>query len=269
MALKKINTQYWEENKWHHDCSLYYSDSKGLYSSKNTFPLSTGIIYQSHGYKGYHHDIIEVNGLKIKIDSNFGYDNRSYLRASVEMNGQRLLDFDTSKLFILHNCSIATFDVKPYEWNTLFDKIIVATNNFIPKFFSKQSIAYTEKLREILNSDSVKIKGTFMNEKEYVWNGDFIVTLLVADKITDLINGFRLSQVNDKITIEYTLKLCREFLAKLRIIDADITDSRTKRLSDTLFLIHEFMYENDCGLDFFSAFVGEKKKMMTCEHSFR
>ena len=41
------------------------------------------------------------------------------------------------------------------------------------------------------------------------------------------------------------------------IIDADIADSRTKRISETLFLIHEFMHENECGLDFFSSFIGE------------
>lgn len=262
MAQKKNITKYWEENHWLHDCCLCYSDSKGLYSSNNTIPLSTEIFYQAHGYMGYYHDIIEINGLRIRFDSNFGYGNSSYLRATVEKKGQRLLDFDTSKLFVLNHCSVATFDVNPYEWSSLFDKIIVASNNFNPELCSTKSITYIEKMRDILISDSVRIKGSFAKEKEVVWDGDIIVTLLVSDKTKDLLDGLKSAHVSDRITIEYTLKLCRDLLAKFHLINPDITDIRTKRLSDTLFLIHQFMYENDRGLDFFDSFVGDRRNII-------
>ena len=255
MAQKKVITKYWEENHWIHDCNLCYSVSKGLYSSKNTIPPSTEIIYQAHGYMGYYHDIVEVNGLRIRFDSNFEYGNSSYIHATVENNGQRYLDFDTSKLFVLNNCSVATFDVNPYEWSSLFDKIIFASNTFNPELCSTQSIAYIEKMGEILSSDSVNIRGSFAEEKEVVWDEDFVITLLISDKTKDLIDGLKLAHVTDKITIDHTLKLCKELLEKLHAIDADIADSRTKRLSDTLFLI---MYENDCALDFYSSFSGIK-----------
>lgn len=257
MKQNKVNTSYRDENERLHDCSLCYSNSKGLYSSKNISPLSSEIIYQAHRFTGFHQDTVEINDLKIKFDSNLGFGRSSYLRAIVEKNGKRLLDFDSSKLFVLNRCSVATFDVKPYEWSYLFDKIIIASNSFNSALCSSQSIVYIERLREILNSDSVKIKGAFADEKEAVWDGDFMVTLLVSDKIKDLLDGLKLSQITDKNTIKYTLKLCSELLAKLHIIDADISDSRTKRLSDTLFLIHELMYENERGLDFFSSFVGK------------
>ena len=257
MVQKRLNTAYWEENKWLLDCYLCYSESKGLYTLRNT--LSSDVIYQAHGYKGFHCDTVEKNDIKIRFNSNFGYGSRAYLCATVEKNGQRVLDFDTSKLYILNDCSVATFNVKPYEWNTLFYKIVMASNNFNPELCSTQSIVYIERLREILNSDSVQIKESFTKEKEVVWEGDFIVTLLVSDKTKDLINGLKLAHITDKVTIEYTLKLCKELLAKFHVIDANIADSRTKRMSDTLFLIHEFMVENDCGLEFFSSFVGVKE----------
>ncbi len=257
MAQKKIITQYWKKNKWSRDCCLCYSQSRGLYSS-NYF-VSSDTIYQAHGYEGFHYDIVEVNGLKIRFDSNFGYGKSSYLRATVEKDGQRLLDFDPSKIHVLNNCSVASFDVKSYEWSSLFDKIIAASNNFNPELCSTQSIAYIEKLIEILNFYKINIRGTLVDDKEVLWDGEFLVALFVSYKTTDLLNGLKLSHITDRNTIENTLKLCRELLAKLHIIDADIADSRTMKLSDTLFLIHEFMYENDCGLDFFGSFVVERE----------
>ncbi len=260
MTQKKANTHYWEKNKWSHDCSLCYSQSKGLYSSN--FTTSPDVIYRAHGYEGFHYDIVEVNGLKIRFDSNFGYGKSSYLRATIEKNGQRLLDFDTSKSFVLNRCSVATFDVKPYDWTSLFDKIIEASQIFNPESCSSQSTAYIEQLRDILNSDSIRIRGSLVDEKEVLWEGGFIVALFVSDKTKDLLDGLKLSQITDKNTIDNTLKLCKELLAKFHIIDADIADSRTKRLSDTLFLIHEFMFENESGLDFFSSFVGKRRNII-------
>ena len=260
MAQKKNITKYWEKNKWDHECCLCYSQSKGLYFSNITIP--TDVIYQAHGYKGFHYDIVEVNGLRIRFDSNFGFGKSSYLRATVVKNGQRLLDFDTSKSFVFNGCSVARFDVKPYDWSSLFENIIEASKTFNPESCSFQSTAYIEQLRDILNSDSIRFKGSLVDEKEVIWNGDFQVTRFVSYKTKDLLDGLKLAHITDKNTIDYTLKLCRELLAKLHIIDVDIAESRTKILSDTLFLIHEFMFENESGLDFFSSFVGKRRNII-------
>ena len=46
-----------------------------------------------------------------------------------------------------------------------------------------------------------------------------------------------------------------KWLQKIQSINIDLGDNRTTQLSDCLFAIHEFMVQNEKGLDFLGYFI--------------
>ena len=65
---------------------------------------------------------IPKDNLSIKIKTNFGYGSMTYMKAIVERDGKRLLDFDKSKFFVLNNSSVMTLDVEHYAWGKNYSR---------------------------------------------------------------------------------------------------------------------------------------------------
>ena len=234
MGKKRNNTHYWENNKpWRPWC-LCYSEEKGLYKQLLTeYETSSDFLYRPHGYKGYVSDTIELEekGITIKIQSNFGYGSWAYLRAIVEQGNLRILDFCTTNLYILNNCSVKSFIVPVYQWDSLFNKIIAAYNEAISGEYNRYSIAYIEELEEMLDKNEIEIKGDFEKEKTVKWEGAFLISLFAGNKIRDLIEGFEMSRPMDTTLLNHMLNLCRKFIHKVKSQEYDnINDSRLKQL---------------------------------------
>lgn len=93
---------------------------------------STGInvLLESHEEKGHKHNrppfLIPETTFRIKIESNFGYGNASYLRASVWDNDIPLLNFNNWWNSVDYNCKLPYFNVEPtpQNWRELFNQII-------------------------------------------------------------------------------------------------------------------------------------------------
>ena len=257
MATRKT-TQYWEENKPVYPLCLCYSQDKGLYTKRLTENEdSDELLYRPQGYVGFVNDTLTIPGqdVEIEIQTNFGYRGASYHRATFKKGDLYILDFDLSKLNILNNCSIKTFDVPLYDWDRLYSKLIKAYKESTIATYTTSSIAYLEGLSEILDKNKVIIKGNLEEEKNTQWEGDFLVDLYVGKKMRDLLRGFKFANTSDSVVMGHTLNLCRKYLGKVKSLMLDYGDSRVSQISDTLMLIHQFMCENKVGTEYLSLLL--------------
>lgn len=261
MAKNRKQTSRWEEIKTNYLNCLCYSKENGLYTKRlaeNNSPEY--LLFRPHGYAGWHNDTITIpeKNINIHIRSNFGYGNKSYLKAIIEREGRTLLDFDINKLPILNNCSLGSFDVPIYEWDMLFKKIISAYNDSFSDKFTTSAIAYIDKIGQMLNQEEISIKGVFHQERQTIWNGNFLISIYTSKKLCDLLNGLELANCGDDIVINHTIALCCKFIQNIQTQDIDMDDSRTSQLSETLYIIHSFMYKHNAGIEFFNLFVNNR-----------
>lgn len=259
MANRKT-TRYWEENKSVYPLCLCYSQDKGLYTKRFTGNEdSEELLYRPHGHVGFVNDKLTIHGqeVEIEIQSNFGYSSASYLRATFKRGNQYVLDFGPSKLYILNNCSVKTFDVPLYDWDRLFSKLIKAYKESSIETYTTSAIAYVEELSAMLDKSEVVIYGNLEETKSTKWDGDFLVELYVGNKIRDLLNGFKIANTSDPVVIKHTLNLCRKYISKVKSLLQDYSDSRVSQVSDTLMIIHHFMCENKTGIEYLELLLGK------------
>lgn len=90
--------------------------------------IGNNVLFVSHEEKGHNHNrpqfpVPETN-FSIKIESNFKYGNRAYLRASMWYNNIPLFNFQNWLNCL--NCKLLYFKVEPTpeHWEELFTKII-------------------------------------------------------------------------------------------------------------------------------------------------
>ena len=250
MATRKT-TRYWNDNKNMYKNCLCYSSKYGLYTE--TIPEGNNpeeLLYRPHGHTGYTINKLSIPGRNIDITvlSNFGYGSASYLRAAVNFGNRRVLDFDKSKLHILNNCSISTLDVPVYSWDLLFEKIIDAYNRASLDNLTTSAIAYIDELSDMLDRDEVSIKGNIDKEKSTQWDGIFLISLHVGEKIQDLVKGLEVAEVSDPTVLKYAMNLCRKYVLNVKTQTLDYEDSRTSQLSESLLFVHKFMCANKGGI---------------------
>ena len=258
---KRKNTQHWEEIKSQYTMCLCYSEEKGLYTkSFSENEISDELLYRPQGYAGFVNDIITIPGkdIVIEVQSNFGYHSASYLRATIKKGSRYIMDFDLSKLYVMRNMGVRTFDVPLYDWNTLFDKIINAYKESFVEGYTTASIAYIEELSDMLDKDAVSIKDNYDKKENTDWKGDFLVTLYAGKKIRNLIIGFLEAEITDPIVVKYTLNLCRKYIDKVKTLSLDYSDSRLSEFSETLMLIHRIMCENKAGIEYLSLLLDKE-----------
>ena len=252
MAERKT-TQHWEEIKSQYTKCLCFSNEKGLYTKSISEDItSEELLYRPLGYVGFVNDkfAIPEQDVEIEIQTNFGYRSASYHRATFKKGDLYILDFDLSKLNILNNCSVKTFDVPLYDWNRLFSKLVNAYKESNIEAYTTSSIAYLEELSEMLDKNEVIIKGSLDEQNSTQWKNDFLVVLFVGNKIRDLLRGFKFANTSDSIVIENTLNLCRKYISKVKALSLDFNDSRVSQFSETFMLIHQFMCEHNAGIEY-------------------
>ena len=252
MKTKKKETCRWEELRSMCTKCLCYSEEKGLYVHDLLKGENPDIIYRPHGYVGLNKDkIVLSNGnLIILIISKFGYGYRKFLRASVQVNNQTLLDFDTSKLYVLNDCSVSTYDVPEYDWNALFEKMVAGYKWYFTEWYTSNASAYIEEISAMLDKDKIFIKGKMTRPKTTRWSGNMLVTLHSGRKIRDLIESLELSNITDTKLIGQINDLCKKYIDKVGCLSIDYEDLRANQISDSLIAIHKFMWQNGAGLDF-------------------
>lgn len=260
MANRKT-TQYWEENKPVYPLCLCYSQDKGLYTKRLIENEdSEELLYRPQGYVGFVNYKLTIPGqeVEIEIQSNFGYGSASYLRATFKRENRYVLDFDLSKLNILNNCSVKTFDVPLYDWNRLFSKLVEAYKESSIETYTTSAIAYLEELSAMLDKNEVVINSNLEEKKATQWKGDFLIELFAGKKIRDLLRGFEIAGTSDQIVVKHTLNLCTKYICKVKLLDLDYGDSRVLQISETMMLIHKFMCENKAGIEYLSILLDKE-----------
>ena len=260
MANRK-NTQYWEGNKPVYPFCLCYSQEKGLYTKCFTENEdSEELLYRPQGFVGFINDKVTIPGqdVEIEIQTNFDYKSASYHRATFKKGDQYILDFDLSKLCILNNCSVKTFDVSLYDWDRLFSKLVKAYKESSMETYTSSAIAYLEGLSGMLNKNEVVINGNLEETKSTLWKGDFMVGLYVGKKMRDLLRGYQFANTSDPVVIEHTIDLCRKYIGKVKLLDFDYGDSRVSQISETMMLIHQFMCENKAGTEYLNMILDKE-----------
>ena len=254
----KRTTRYWDKiQKWQIK-SLCFSEKRGFYTQMlSEYENPKELLYRPHGYYGYTSDSINIPGMgiRITIQANFGFRTTSYLRAVVENDEYRILDFDKSNLYVLRKCSVKTLCVPKYDWNALFNKIISACGEAIARQYNTSFLEYIKELEEMLDKDEIFIKGELEDEKTIRWAGSFIILLFAGTKIRDLLEAIELAKPLDSFLLNHMLNLCRKYIVKAKSQEYDINDSRLQQLSESLFAIHKFMNQNAAGVDFFAYFT--------------
>ena len=258
--MKKV-TRYWTENKDQYTNCLCYSEKKGLYL--DNIPEGDNpaeLLYRPHGYTGKVNNKIEIPGQNIEINicSNFGYGSHSYLRASIDFGKKRILDFDTSLLYVLNYCSVSTIDVPVYAWDNLFDRIINAYRATFLNHLTTPAIAYINELSDILDKDEVFVKGYIDKIKPALWNKKFLISMLAGKKIQDLLKGLEAAEISDITVIKYTKNLCRKYIKKVKNLTLNYGDSRVSQLSEYLLSIHKFMCANEVGIEYLSIILNKE-----------
>lgn len=260
MATRK-NTQFWEDNKPVYPLCLCYSQEKGLYTKRLTENEEADeLLYRPQGHVGFVNDKLTIPGqdVEIEIQSNFGYKSASYLRATFKRGSRYVLDFDLSKLCILNNCSVKSFDVPLYDWDGLFSKLINAYRESSIDTYTTSVISYVEGLDEILDKKEIEIRGNLEAKNSTKWEGDFLIGLYAGKKIRDLLGGFEIAGTSDPVVLKHTLILCTKYIGKVKSLDLDYSDSRVSQISDTLMFIHKFMCENKAGIEYLSMILDKE-----------
>ncbi len=260
MAKRKM-TNRWEEIKSQYVNGLCFSKEKGLY----TRIIAEGeqaddIIYRPHGYYGFVSDEIDIPecDLHIQINSNFGYRSKAYLSAMLICKGKVVLSFDTDKLYVLNHSSVSALSVPLYDWDSLFESIIVAYKQALSGLYQTSSIAYIEEIGDMLDKKEIMVRKTFEKEEPTKWEGDFLITLHAGRKLKNLLDGFDLAVQPDEIIIKYLKALCHKYLTKVFSQTFDTNDKRISLLSESLLAIHKFMCQNKAGNEYLEYLFGKK-----------
>lgn len=192
--------------------------------------------------------------IKIIICSNFNYGKQSYLYALIKCKGYPLLDFSKEKIRILNNSSLSMFSVTSGDWETLYRKIVRACNESIPKVCPVSAIEYVDELNRILENDYVEIKGVYHESKTIKWETNLLVSLLVGDRLIDLIDSLQRAQIEDEVLNEHILLVCRHYLHKIKEVNVDVSDNHTNRLAKALNYVCNFMLNHGKGIEFLTYY---------------
>lgn len=242
--------------------SLCYNRVKSsLYKGRDGDSDSIFDAYDKKGWKEQKISIPNEN-VDIIIHSNHHYAGASYLYAKIIIRDLYVLNFrDEQMLYLLSDANLNTFQVKPEDWDTLFDKIIHEHENL---FMISESIIkkYFNELDKIIDGNSISIFRNKADDRPTLWDNNFLVRLHSSDKIVDIIKNVEKSTISNSQFVHkclYTscINLTKKIAQELEWDDIKRTYSRLKRLGHNLSLIHKYMDDYGSPLTF--------EKIMACK----
>lgn len=241
----------------------YDSASNRLY---NGIAGTSDCIFSEHDEKGYKTIRIGIPNepVEIVISSNLHFQGASYLYAKIFIQGKSLLNFrDTQSLYLLNDCEFDSFQVPAGNWGELFDLIVDAYNNWYS--ISDNDIEkYFCELDTMIQSNCISILRNKTDVKPHVWNGSFLVLLHSLDIITNIIKCREKSvlEANQFLT-KRILSTCNTFVKRFannyRTWDIEEGDSRIKRFSEELVVIHNFFNQFGKPIEFVDILVACNK----------
>lgn len=149
------------------------------------------ILFESYEEKGYKQNkskfFIPGTNFSIKIESNFGYGTRSYLRALMWYNDVPLLNF--YNWWDCINCRLSFFEVEPTaeHWEELFSQIINVYNHKDSWNYNSINNGINELHNALSHPEKITIRNHPWPPPKSVWEEKLSV-LHFARKNTELLN---------------------------------------------------------------------------------
>ena len=122
----------------------------------------------------------------------------------------------------------------------------------------KKWIIYLKNLDWTNEKESISIHGQFNDERTRLWQGKYIVLVYAAGKITNLLSQLPQAHITDETFHHNCLSLCQHFLVKLAELDIDLSDSRLFHLSNALWAVHKYMYDQQKGEEFLNYYLNKQ-----------
>lgn len=240
---------------------LCYTEEKGLFVER----LSEGegediVLLRSHNEEWKRTNKASIPGTDtiIQIHTKIGSCYNSFFYATIRNGENIVLDFDESKLQILNGGGVERITAHVGDWIGLFQKIIERYNESLSGQCPLSSIEYIEGIENILDKDRISIHGQFNDERTRLWQGKYIVLVYAASKITNLLSQLPQAHITDEAFHHKCLSLCHNFLDKLAELDIDLGDSRLFHLSNALWAIHSYMYDQQKGEEFLKYYLNKQ-----------
>lgn len=169
--------------------ALCYDNTKdNLYVSSAS---GSRVLFESYQEKGYKQNkpkfFIPGTNFSIKIESNFGYNNSSYLRALMWYNDVPLLNFHNWWDCI--NCRLSFFEVEPTaeHWEELFSQIINVYNHKDSWNYNNIYSGINKLHNALSNPEKITIRNHPWLSPKSVWEKKLSV-LHFARKSIELLN---------------------------------------------------------------------------------
>ena len=235
------------------DIYLCYNKFDGLYTSKNEYnsdKIELRFRTKPNSKDAYVASIsLEDEKIKINI-----YKKYNYLNATVDYNGNTVLDFSNDKLKVLNYSSVKLFTSEPNDLMTLYTKIVSVFHQIKNKEYPIGASEYIAKIREALDAPHIQILSTFNRKKFTKWEGPSLVISYYARKTIDLIKGINECTIVNSFIILQVIDLCKIVLSKIKGLSIDYNDKRAIQFADYIESICVFMSKNNASLDFFKIF---------------
>ena len=235
------------------DIYLCYNKFDGLFTSKNEYnsdKIELRFRTKPNSKDAYVASIsLEEEKIKINI-----YKKYNYLNATVDYNGNTVLDFSNDKLWVLNYSSVKLFTSEPNDLMTLYTKIVSVYHQNKNKEYPKGASEYITEVKQMLGVSFIQIRSTYNKEDFTTWEGPFIVTLHCARKTIDLIKGINECPIVNSFIILQVIDLCKILLSKIKGLSIDYNDKRAIQFADCIESICVFMSKNNASLDFFKIF---------------
>ena len=240
---------------------LCYTEEKGLFTKRLADGENEGVVLlRSHNEEWKRTIKASIPGTDtiIQVCTKIGTCYNSFFYATIRNGENFVLDFDESKLQILNGGGVERITAHIGDWNGLFQKIIQRYNESLSGQCPLSSIEYIEGIRSILEKESISIHGQFNDERTRLWQGKYIVLVYAASKITNLLSQLPHTQITDETFHHNCLSLCQHFLVKLAELDIDLSDSRLFHLSNALWAVHKYMYDQQKGEEFLKYYLNKQ-----------
>lgn len=246
---------------YNHSICLCYTPEQGLF----TKCLAEGegidiVLFRSHNevWKRTLKATIPGTDIAIQIYSKIGPHYNSFFYATINTSEKVALDFDETKLHVLNGSGVEKITAPIGDWSGLFSKVIQIYHEFLSDQCPSSSLEYIEGIHRLIEKESISIHGQFNDERVRLWQGKYIILVYAAGKITNLLSRLPLSHITDELFHQNCFSLCQHFLKKLAELDIDLSDTRLFHLSNALWAIHNYMYDQQKGDEFLKYYLNKQ-----------
>lgn len=195
----------------------YNKEKELLYISEWSY--AQDILFESYDKKGYSSNkpqfVIPQTNFSIKIETNFGYNNASYLRALMCYNSVPLLNFDNWCDSLNGDLHYFQVEATPDNWKELF-QLIIKVYNERDSWNNNNTIKGLEQIIDLMkNIECINVRPKPYLPNKGILNGN-IAIIHFAKKIQMILYAMHESKLDEHLHIKELLNIiCKQMLLSI------------------------------------------------------